>query len=138
MSCSGPQHIEEIKTYSSIVPCVNQVELHPWCQQRPIVEYCKANNILVEAYCPLRRGDGLNSPVITAIAKAKGVTPAQVILRWSLQKGVVPLPKSDNPERIKENAEVFGFELGMHEMERLDQLDQGLMGAIVPQAVDCP
>lgn len=135
---SGVQHIEDMKKYSSIRPAVNQVELHPWCQQRNIAEYCQKNGILVEAYCPIRRGDGLASPVVKEVAQRAGATPAQVLIRWSIQKGYVPLPKSDNPERIKENAKVFHFELTMEEMAKLDALDEGLQGAIVPQSVDCP
>ena len=127
-----------MKQYSKVVPAVNQIELHPWCQQRPIADYCRANGILVEAYCPIRRGDGLNSPIIKEIAKNKGCTPAQVLVRWSIQKGYIPLPKSDNPERIKENCRVFNFELLQEEVASLDELDEGLAGAIVPQSVDCP
>jgi diketogulonate reductase-like aldo/keto reductase len=127
-----------MKTYTSVRPAVNQVELHPWCQQRNIADYCQKNGILVEAYCPIRRGDGLRDPPIVEIAKNNNATPAQVLIRWSIQKGYIPLPKSDNPDRIKENARVFHFELGMDEMDLLDGLDEGLKGAIVPQSVDCP
>ncbi|OAL49236.1 Aldo/keto reductase [Pyrenochaeta sp. DS3sAY3a] len=131
----GIQHIEEIKSIGSTwPPAVNQIELHPWCQQRDAVAYCQKHNIVIEAYCPLVRNERANDATLLSVSKKHGVGPNQVLVRWSLQKGFVPLPKSDTPSRITSNADVFGFELDGEDMARLDALDQGAEGAIV-QAV---
>ncbi|ORY48413.1 NADP-dependent oxidoreductase domain-containing protein [Leucosporidium creatinivorum] len=111
------------------VPEVNQIELHPWCQQKPIVEYCQANGIVVQAYCPIVRGQRFDDPVLVKITEKLGKTGAQVLIRWSLQKGYVPLPKSDTPSRIASNAEVYDFELSTEDMAALDALDLGAAGA---------
>jgi diketogulonate reductase-like aldo/keto reductase len=112
----------------------NIPKLHPWCQQRECVEYCKKNNIVVEAYCPLVRNEKAQDKTLTSICEKHSVGPNQVLVRWSLQKGFVPLPKSDTPSRIVSNADVYGFELDSDDMAELDGLDQGDSGAIV-QAV---
>jgi diketogulonate reductase-like aldo/keto reductase len=112
----------------------NPNQLHPWCQQRECVEYCKKNNIVVEAYCPLVRNEKANDKTLVGICEKHNVGPNQVLVRWSLQKGFVPLPKSDTPSRIVSNADVYGFELDSDDMAKLDGLDQGKNGAIV-QAV---
>ncbi|CAH7671074.1 NADP-dependent oxidoreductase domain-containing protein [Phakopsora pachyrhizi] len=108
----------------------NKVELHPWCQQKSIVEYCRSKGIVVQAYCPLVRGQFMDHPTLVEIAKRHKKSVAQVLIRWSLQHGFVPLPKSDSPNRIKENVEVFDFELDSQSMEQLDGLDKGDSGAI--------
>ncbi|KAH7355823.1 NADP-dependent oxidoreductase domain-containing protein [Pyrenochaeta sp. MPI-SDFR-AT-0127] len=128
----GIQQIEEIKTIGEIwPPVVNQIELHPWCQQREIVEYCRKNKIIVEAYCPLVRNEKANDKTLVGISEKHNVSPNQVLVRWSLQKGFVPLPKSDTPTRIVSNADVYKFELDKDDMNKLDGLDQGKEGAIV-------
>lgn len=109
-------------------------QLHPWCQQRDAVTYCHANNITIEAYCPLVRNQKATDTTLVSIADKHSVEPNQVLIRWSLQKGYVPLPKSDTPSRISSNADVYGFALDDEDMRRLDGLDQGTEGAIV-QAV---
>lgn len=129
------KHIEEIRAAGLEMPAVNQIELHPFCQQKPIVEYCKKNNIVVEAYCPLVRG-AFDDPVLQDVSKKVGRSPAQVLVRWSLQHGFVPLPKSANPDRIKHNAEVYDFELSDGDMKKLDGLDRGKDGAISWNPVD--
>lgn len=128
----GIQHMEEIKEIGKVwPPAVNQIELHPWCQQRECVEYCKKNNIIVEAYCPLVRNEKAGDKTLKIICEKHKVGPNQVLVRWSLQKGFVPLPKSDTPSRIVSNADVYGFELDADDMAKLDGLDQGKAGAIV-------
>jgi diketogulonate reductase-like aldo/keto reductase len=82
---------------------VNQIELHPWCQQKPIVDYCNKNNVVVQAYCPLVRAERNDDPALVKIAQAVNKTPSQVLVRWSLQRGFVPLPKSDTPSRISKS-----------------------------------
>jgi diketogulonate reductase-like aldo/keto reductase len=137
-----PEHIEEMKGYASVwPPAVNQIlvcasldsqtieflsdlkQLHPWYQQRETVEYCKEHGIVVQAFSPLAQGRRLDDPVVARIAEAHNKSPAQVLIRYSLQKGWVPLPKSEKEARIKENADVFGFELSEDEMASLNALD---------------
>ncbi|KAM4062139.1 aldo/keto reductase family protein [Hirsutella rhossiliensis] len=132
----GIKHIEELKQYATVwPPHVNQIELHPWMQQREIVQYCRDHGIVVEAYCPLVRNTQAEDATLVRIADKHGVTPSRVLVRYCLQKGWVPLPKSDTPERIRANADVFGFDLDGDDMAALDGLDQGRAGAIV-QPVD--
>ncbi|KAJ7780506.1 NADP-dependent oxidoreductase domain-containing protein [Mycena maculata] len=120
----GVKHLEELKEggFAEKMPAVNQIELHPLCQQKPIVDYCKANSIVVQAYCPIIRGQ-MDIPAVQKIAKDHKRDPAQILLRWSLQKGYVPLPKSATPSRIHSNAQLYDFELNEKEMSELDALD---------------
>ncbi|ESK96539.1 hypothetical protein Moror_6759 [Moniliophthora roreri MCA 2997] len=123
------KHLEEIKNAGYEMPSVNQIELHPFCQQRPIVEYCRNNGIVIEAYCPIIRGK-LDNEVIVSLANKHKRDPAQIVLRWSLQKGYSPLPKSTQPFRIRSNAQLYDFELDSDDMARLDALDRGKDGAV--------
>lgn len=109
----------------------NEFQLHPWCQQREVVDYCKKNGIAVEAYCPLVRNQKAEDPTLKGIADKHSKSTAQILLRYSLQKGWVPLPKSDNPGRIASNADLYDFELGDDDMKALDGLDQAGEGALV-------
>lgn len=131
----GIKHLEEIADAKYDMPAVNQIELHPFCQQRPIVDYCREHSIVVQAYCPIIRGK-MDHPIIQTIAQNHGRDAAQVLLRWSLQKGFVPLPKSATPERIKSNAQLYDFELEPEEMDQLDGLDRGKDGSISWNPVD--
>lgn len=99
------------------------------------MSYCRKHGIIVEAYCPIVRNLKSNDETLAGMAKKYGVTTSQVLIRYCLQKQWVPLPKSDTPSRIKENADVYGFELNEADVAALDALDQGRSGAIV-QAVD--
>ncbi|KAJ5865346.1 Aldo/keto reductase subgroup [Penicillium soppii] len=128
----GVGHIEEMRSYAQVFPPhVNQIELHPWCQQRVIDDYCQRNGIIVEAYSPIVRNYKANDPTLVEIAKKNGHSTQQVLIRYALQKGWVPLPKSDTPERIVANADVFDFDLDVEDMAVLNDLDQGSAGAIV-------
>jgi diketogulonate reductase-like aldo/keto reductase len=128
----GVGHIEEMKGYAKVwPPHVNQIELHPWCQQRVIDEYCQKHGIVVEAYSPLVRNTKSHNETLVEMSKRYGVTTAQILIRYSLQKNWVPLPKSDTPSRIIANAHVYGFEISKEDMSTLDELDQGDAGAIV-------
>lgn len=132
----GIGHIEELKSFARVwPPHVNQIELHPWAQQKEIVDYCNKNKIIVEAYCPIVRNQKANDPTLAGLASKHKTTPNQVLIRYCLQKGWSPLPKSDDPERIKVNADVYGFVLDEEDMKALDKLDEGASGAIV-QVVD--
>ncbi len=117
-------HLEEMKKYATILPSVNQVEFHPYLFQKELLEYCKANNILLEAYRPLTNGKKMSNEVIDGIAKKYDKTNAQVLIRWSIQNGCVPLPKSVHKERIEENISVFDFELTEDDMNSIDSLNE--------------
>jgi diketogulonate reductase-like aldo/keto reductase len=118
-------HLEELSKSSSLVPAVNQVEFHPFLLQPELLAYDAAKGIRHEAWSPLTRGRSLDNPVVAGVAKAHGRTPAQVLLRWDLQHGVVTIPKSVHRERIAENAALFDFELTPEEMKAIDGLDTG-------------
>ena len=121
------EHLKRIMDECEVVPVVNQVECHPYLQQKELKEFCAKHNIHIESYSPLMNGrDVLKDEVITGIAKAHGKTPAQVILRWHLQEGSIVIPKSVTPARIEENFQVFDFTLTDAEMEKISSLDRGI------------
>ncbi|KAF8915409.1 NADP-dependent oxidoreductase domain-containing protein [Mucidula mucida] len=123
------RHIRELAPLP--LPSVNQIELHPFCQHRALTAFCAAQGIVVSAFCPLVRGMRNENRVVKAIVEKTGKSPAQVMIRWALQKGYVPLPKSEKEDRIRENADVFGeWELTEQDMQRLDALDEGKKGSI--------
>jgi len=127
----GVHHLEELKGYATVFPpAVNQIELHPWFQQKDIVKWCKDNGVVVEAYCPIVRNKKKDDPILNEIAKKYGKTTTQVLIRWSLQQGWVPLPKSEATERIKANADIYDFELSKEDDQKLKDLDQGREGGI--------
>jgi diketogulonate reductase-like aldo/keto reductase len=109
---------------SSPPPAVNQVHFSPVNFRRRLLEYCDSHGIVFEAYSPLEQGSALAEPAIVEIARRIGRTPAQVMLRWSLQQGAVVIPKSSRQERIRENAQIFDFELDPNDMRKLDALDR--------------
>ncbi|ATL31911.1 oxidoreductase of aldo/keto reductase family, subgroup 1 [Streptomyces formicae] len=120
-----PEHLERLLGETSIVPAVNQIELHPHLQQRASREYHAEQGITTEAWSPLGQGKGLlDVPAIVAIARKHGRTPAQVVLRWHIQLGNVVIPKSVTPSRIKENIDVFGFELDPEDMAAISALNE--------------
>jgi len=119
-------HLEGLARESAIVPAVNQIELSPFLRQGEAVAYCRRHGIQVEAYSPLTRGRRLKDPTIGALAEKLGRSPAQVLIRWSLQNAFVAIPKSVVAERIRENADVFNFELPAEAVKTLDGLDQDL------------
>ncbi|HEY9333430.1 MAG TPA: aldo/keto reductase [Kribbella sp.] len=120
-----PEHLDRLAKESEIVPAVNQIELHPTYQQRELTELCAERSIAVTAYSPLGQGGDLDHPVLAAIADAHGVTPAQAILRWHLQRGHIVIPKSVNPERIRANFALDGFELSDDEVASVTALENG-------------
>ncbi|KAH8153027.1 uncharacterized protein LAJ45_02614 [Morchella importuna] len=99
---------------------VGQWEVTPWLGRRDIRKWCEERGVVVQAYSPLVRATRFGEPVVRSLAERYGATPAQVLVRWSLQMGLVPLPKSVHPERITENADVYGFELSKEEMKELE------------------
>jgi 2,5-diketo-D-gluconate reductase A len=130
------QHLEKIIAGSSTVPAVDQLELHPTFQQRELRAFGAEHGIAIEAWGPLGQGkyDLLGMPAITGIAAAHGVTPAQVVIRWHLQSGIIVFPKSNSAERMRENFDVFGFELTADDMAAIDALDSGNRVGADPEA----
>ncbi len=123
-------HLERLLDETEVVPAVNQIELHPRLQQRELREFHSEHGILTEAWSPLAQGELLDDPGVAEIAEAHGRTPAQVILRWHVEVGNVVIPKSATPERIRENIEVFDFELSSYDTDKLGALgsDGGRVG----------
>ncbi|HEY8985156.1 MAG TPA: aldo/keto reductase [Streptomyces sp.] len=120
-----PQHLERLIAETSVIPAVNQIELHPHLQQRVLREVHAEQGIATEAWSPLGQGKGLlEVPAIIAIAQKHGRTPAQVVLRWHLQLGNVVIPKSVTPSRIKENIEVFDFSLDDEDLAAISALNE--------------
>jgi diketogulonate reductase-like aldo/keto reductase len=117
-------HLEELLSRAKSPPAVNQIELHPWCQQRDVVAFCERHGIAVVAYSPLTKGMKLRDPQLAAVAREARRTPAQVLLRWCLQKPFITIPKSVKRERIIENAAIFNFALGADQMATLDGFNE--------------
>ncbi|KAI9714446.1 MAG: hypothetical protein M1820_000407 [Bogoriella megaspora] len=133
----GVSHIEGLKVFGEVwPPHVNQIELHPWCQQRSTVEYCQRNKILIEAYCPIVRNEKADDKTLLSLSKKYNKSTGQILIRYSLQKGWIPLPKSDTPSRIEANADVYDFNIDKGDMQILDGLDRGKNGAIVEAVLD--
>ena len=120
------RELNELLHKSDIVPAVNQVEFHPFLYQEELLGFCKNNKIQLEAYSPLTRGKRLNHPNILDLAKKYDKTPAQVLIRWSLQHDIIVIPKSIHEARIKENSQVFDFQLEPKDMKLLDSLNENL------------
>ena len=119
-----PAHIDSLVAETGVMPAVNQVELHPYYQQRDIRDYHRQNGIVLESYSPLGGGVVLADPVIGEIARRLGRTPAQVIIRWHLQQGLVALPKTATVSRVAPNAQVFDFALSEADMAAINALDR--------------
>lgn len=117
--------LEKLMDTASITPHVNQVEFHPFQNPIELREFCHENKIQLEGYCPLGKGKLLGEKAVIKVAKRCGRTPAQVLIRWSIQNNVVTIPKSTQVKRIKENCEVFDFQLTDDEMNVLDNLHDG-------------
>jgi len=114
-------HLEELMASTEIVPAMNQIELHPLMNQKEIRDFCKEKGIQVEAWGPLMQGKGdLEAPVFVELGKKYSKSPAQIILRWHHQNGVLAIPKSVTPSRIRENIDIFDFELSAEDMEKID------------------
>jgi methylglyoxal/glyoxal reductase len=111
----------------NIRPVINQLEIHPWNTREELVNFCNSQNIKIEAYSPLTKGRKLNDPDLVKIAAKYDKSPAQVLIRWSLQHGYIVLPKSVTPERIASNVDVFDFDLCDSDMNTLDGKDEYLL-----------
>ena len=117
-------HLQDLFSHSNEKPVVNQVELHPFLSQEELRAFCAKNDIAVEAWSPIARGRLLEEPRLLSIAEKYGKSTAQVILRWHLQNDVIIIPKSVSPVRLKENADIFNFELTTEDMNAINQLNE--------------
>lgn len=127
------RHLEELRRVSGIVPAVNQIECHPLCYPKELIDYCQANGIQVQAYAPLARGAYLDHDVLCVMGTKYAHTPAQVGLRWAVQKGISVIPKSVHPDRIESNANIFDFSIDQEDMDLLDTLNENYHSASVPE-----
>jgi 2,5-diketo-D-gluconate reductase A len=123
-----PAHLDRLATGSHTVPAVNQIEVHPYFSNDVVRRYDHEHGIATEAWSPIAQGKVLGDQVITGIADAHDKTPAQVVLRWHIQRGDIVFPKSVHPDRINENFQIFDFSLGDDEMNAITHLDRGEAG----------
>lgn len=130
----GIHHLQELLDNPQIAvkPAVNQIELSPFNARTALVSYCQQHDIVVQAYSPLTKGRRLNDRRLVALAARLGVTPAQLCIRWCVEKGAAVVPKSSTPGRIEENANVFNFTIDADTMRELDQLDDDFVAGWDP------
>lgn len=120
------RHLTELLGQVETTPSVNQVEFHPYLYQRELLAFCLARKVSLEAYSPLTSGERLSDPKLVALARGYQKSTAQILIRWAIQHGLVVIPKSANPERIRENAQVFDFEISAEDMRTLDGFNENL------------
>ncbi|MGV0037943.1 aldo/keto reductase [Mycobacterium colombiense] len=121
-------HLERLANETGTVPSVNQIELHPYFGNKEVRAYGREHGIATEAWAPIAQGKVLGDPVINRVAEARGKSAAQVVLRWHIQRGDIVFPKSVTPARVKENFELFDFELDDSDMDAITALDKGESG----------
>ena len=127
-----PAHLDRIVSATGVVPAVNQIEVHPYFRNDAARAASARHGVMIEAWSPLGQGTVLQDSVIAAIARTSGKSVAQVVLRWHIQHGHAIFPKSNHEERMRENLDIFDFELSTGEMARIDALDRGEVGRIGP------
>ena len=120
------RHLEELLKQCKVTPAVNQVELHVFLQQPELVKYCQDRNIVVEAYSPLAHGKGMDDPTLEKLAQKYSKTPGQIMLRWCIEQGTVPLPKSVHKERIEQNIDLFDFSFDAGDQAELKNLNKDM------------
>ncbi len=127
-------HIEELLTKTSVVPAVNQIEIHPfnYQQRKDVVEFCQEKGIAIEAYSPLVQAERFDNPILMAIAQTLRKTVPQILIRWSLQHNFVVIPRSSSNEHIRDNYDVFDFELTGGQMAEIDDLNEDLVTTMDP------
>ena len=125
-------HLERLASETDTVPAVNQIEVHPYLTNEAVRDYGREHGIVTEAWSPLAKGGVLEDPAITQIAEKAGKTPAQVVLRWHIQRGDIVFPKSVTPSRMEDNFDLFGFDLDPSDMEKIAALDRGEDGRTGP------
>jgi diketogulonate reductase-like aldo/keto reductase len=116
-------HLEELKKTAKIMPMVNQIEIHPCKTQKETIEYCNENNIQVVAWGPIMRGKIFSLPLMLELSEKYNKSIAQITLRWHIQNGVIPIPKSSNEERIKANIDIFDFDISSEDIKKIDELN---------------
>ena len=119
-----PEHLDQLLESATITPAINQIEFHPHLQSPGLIDYCADHEIVVEAWSPLKAGQIIDDADLAVIADTHGVTVAQVVLRWMLQRGIVVIPKSVTPSRIASNADLYDFELSDTEMTTINAMDR--------------
>jgi methylglyoxal/glyoxal reductase len=124
--------LEELKSYATVLPAVNQVEFTPYVFSKPLLEYCVLHNIQLQAYSPIARGHKNKDPKLLAIAKKYERTPAQIMLRWCVQHHISPIPKSSNKTRQQENMNIFDFSISKEDMEIMDRFSENFRVAPDP------
>jgi diketogulonate reductase-like aldo/keto reductase len=129
-------HLEELFTYANIIPVMNQVEFSPYNYQKDLLEVCRKNNIILEAYSPLTRMKKTNDPKVLPIAEKHSKTEAQILIRWAIEHELIVIPKSARKKRIIENADIFDFSLDESDMKILDDLDEGFRCSWDPTKID--
>ncbi|MBB6451817.1 diketogulonate reductase-like aldo/keto reductase [Salirhabdus euzebyi] len=129
-------HLEDVLKDAKVKPMVNQVEFHPKLYQKELLDYCRSNNIQLEAWSPLARGRYLDDPILTEIATKYNKSVAQVMIRWDYQHGIVTIPKSTKKHRQKENADIFDFELTFEDMEKINNLNEDFRTGKHPDEFD--
>ncbi len=129
-------HLDALFETAEIKPMVNQIEYHPGFFQDELVAYCKENDILVEAWSPMARGRILDNPLLIELSEKYNKSIVAICIRWCMQNGVVPLPKSVTPERIKENINVFDFEISKEDMERINNMEPCGFSGHKPDEID--
>jgi 2,5-diketo-D-gluconate reductase A len=127
-----PGHLDRLSDATDTVPSVNQIEVHPYFGNEQVRAYGRDHGIITEAWSPIAQGKVLDDPVINRIANTHGKSPAQVVLRWHIQRGDIVFPKSVTPERIKSNFDLFDFDLDTSDMDAISALDQGESGRTGP------
>ncbi|PZT93637.1 MAG: oxidoreductase, partial [Gordonia sp. (in: high G+C Gram-positive bacteria)] len=126
------EHLERLAKETELVPAVNQIEVHPYLANDTVRKYGKDHGIATEAWSPIAQGKVLDDPVITDLAAEVSKTPAQVVLRWHIQRGDIIFPKSVTPKRVQENFALFDFELDSDAVATIDALDKGEDGRVGP------
>ena len=119
-----PHHIENILEDCTVRPAVDQIEYHPGYSQEAVVQYCKERDILVQAWSPIGRQRVLTEPLVQELAGKYGVSPAKICLKFAVQRGIIPLPKSSSMERMKENLDLWSFEMDEEDIWRLATMPQ--------------
>jgi 2,5-diketo-D-gluconate reductase A len=129
-------HLDRILSEGTMLPAVNQFEIHPSFQQAALTKYSLDRDIAIEAYSPLGQARDVGDPTVRSIAAAHGKTPAQVILRWHVQQGFIVIPKTVTPHRVAENIDIFDFELSESELGQIGGLEAGLRTSGDPATFD--
>ena len=131
-----PHHLRRIHQECEITPAVDQIEIHPYFTQDDVREFCAEHQIAIEAWSPIAQGKVLDDPTITEIAARYGKTPAQVVLRWQIERGDIVFPKSVTPARIRENIDIFDFELSGEDVEAISALNRNERSGADPDKFD--